>query len=281
MAEQSFYRTNWGKIRKIVLEAAPAVYRSTRDLILKLKLESLGAKILVVGNTGTGKTALVRNLLASEPLPEPPDESTKYSEEIIGKNNVILVDTPGNRPFVSELNKQLEQVGAGRFLGVLNVVAAGYNDSLARSVKEDDTPAYLDDGSLNESFLREWRDDDLKFLNDWFLSQRWLQGRVGWMITAINKYDLWNADESNVMAYYGKEGEYGKKIADIIGRANYFTVAVCAAEPTRTAGRFRGRTIEDILISHEELTIRNSKFLNVLGECVAEPFPHVKGGKRR
>ncbi len=297
MSKQRVFATTWKKIRSslpVVLGAAPNAVRAVQDTIQKLKLERYGAKILVVGYTGTGKTALITNLLASEPVEIL--ESTKQAEERAVKipltkkskqypqripdkylrgPNVILVDTPGNVMFKSELEKQLGHLGSGQFLGIVNVVAAGYNDSAAFRLETDDPPAYLDNGEVNPDYLQSNREQDLKFLKDWFHGNQWLHDRVRWMITAVNKYDLWSPEKMRILDYYGREGVYGKSIGEIIGSANYFVEGVCAAEPTGKAGHFRARQFaaEDLVASKEELASQNSRFLALLGERVAKRFP--------
>ncbi len=238
-------------------------------ILQELRLERYGAKILIVGNTGVGKTSLVNALLAPEShrgVARQSTTSTKLSGTHIGMSgSVILVDTPGNRLFRSELEKQLQQVVQGGVLGVINVVAYGYTDSRAWRPESDEPSAYESPGIVNQEYLASARAREFDFLRQWFKGP--LREQVHWMLTVVNKYDLWWRDRGEVLEYYGNNGHYGRTAVRTLGGANYSVTPTCAAPLSQRI--FRGARLGDEPLSNSEIEGANELFLGQLAARIA------------
>ncbi len=254
------------------LAALPKAGRALRQVLGALRQENRGAKVLVVGNTGTGKTAVVNNLL--NPYETLPPGSTREAAVVLAEPvssvRILLVDTPGNELYHFLLEEHLDEIATGGVMGVVNVVSYGYNDPQARKPESDHPPAYLRE-QVNSDYLKRQRLDDLRYLDRWLISNTLIHDSIRWIITVVNKYDLWQEEYEDVIGYYGASGEYGRKILNILGEGdNYCVVASCAAKTPRG---FRARILEGPVVPDHEIRLRNlefiSKFADNIGAAVS------------
>ena len=219
--------------------------------------------MLILGHSGTGKTSLIKNVLMPG-IKSIPSESTRESYELLcapkNRHKTILVDTPGNPLFFNELKEQLEAVGAGQFLGIINVVAYGFTDPRHITPDRDVPPAYASsDRKVNADRLSIERQAELEFLRIWLVSNNWLHDKINWLVTIVNKYDLWAEYQSEVLSYYQPGSEYGDTICDIIGRANYEVMPACG-DPDHL-GQYRSQGANVRMVSPEEIRSKNSDLL--------------------
>ncbi|MBT3703367.1 MAG: hypothetical protein HOE62_15990 [Alphaproteobacteria bacterium] len=253
-------------VLKKVINTASDVVPTVHEMIKIFFIELKKSRVLVVGNTGTGKTALVENVIAGRKHAEAKFKSTKDIVEYMADRPgvpFLVADTPGNEAFFEVLEEALDKLPTKHFLGIVNVVSYGYNDSYSIRPEDDSPQAYLpdSDGEINSSYLESQREKDLVFLERWLMKRRGMHDKINSILTVVNKYDLWSVDEDEIAAYYGPEGEYGKRICEAIGEARYDFVMACG-EP-KLGTNFRGRVPKVSAVGADTVQQKNS-------ECVAK-----------
>ena len=141
----------------------------------------------------------------------------------------------------------------------------GYNGTQGQLPEQDTVPAYLDeDNNINPKYLEIQTASDLQFLKEWFEQNNSIHAKIGWIITVVNKYDLWSNDKDDALAYYSEDGQYGKKIANAIGNAKYTAVLACGA-PDNMA-QFRNRTANVKAVSAKDVALQNGLFIDTLAQ---------------
>jgi hypothetical protein len=80
--------------------------------------------------------------------------------------------------------------------GIINIVSYGYHEGLASGDQ-----VVLPDGTVDPAYLQQRRLAEIESLKGWvrvFSANR----RVSWVITVINKADLWWDKQEEVLQYY-------------------------------------------------------------------------------
>ena len=223
---------------RIFGEIAPGVFRAIGELYLTVR----SRRFLTIGFSGTGKTQLLGSVLGARIESDPlrPTLETRMGDLQLGNSRLLVADTAGN-PSVFEdfVREEIENAQTGRYLGILNVTAYGYNESRGPATNDrHQIPAYREGAvGVNPEFLEIERQQELIFLKTW-VSVAAATGRIGWILCAMNKYDLWFEQQDDVASYYGHEGDYGKLIVNEFGRSSYSTSAACAE-----ISDFQGRSL--------------------------------------
>jgi hypothetical protein len=85
--------------------------------------------------------------------------------------------------------------------GIINVVSYGYHEWRIEEREKPTSP----DGSIKEEYLEKHRDIEIELLSEWlpFFDSK----NVSWLITVVNKADLWWHEKDNVLKYYNS-GKY-------------------------------------------------------------------------
>ena len=243
-------KTGFGVLKRAI-DGVVAVAPSFEEWLITILAEIKNSRILVVGNTGTGKTALIENVIVNKSHAEADFKATKEAVQYLSNRNrvpLLVMDSPGNASFFEALEGELEKIPSGHFMGIVNVVSCGYNDSHAEQIAKDNPSAYLkvNGGDINPAYLEAKRKDDLEFLDKWLIERKGLYGKISSILTVINKYDLWSKDEEEVLAYYSETGEYGKRVCDAVGVGRYSCVVACGEPELDT--EFRGRIPEVVAV---------------------------------
>lgn len=179
--------------------------------------------IIVFGESGTGKSQLVSCITGKPVDKERTRVTQKNTFTLPNGRRVIIRDTPGHNTY-----KQLRSEECQKFLikkkvkGIINVVSYGYHEAgAADEVKIFKTGT----SDVKEEFLRENRIREISQIDDWmdYVHNDCIQ----WIITIINKADIWYKDSPIVNDFYGN-GEYFEKLKGLSRCCSLHTFEYCS-----------------------------------------------------
>lgn len=165
-------------------------------------------KILVLGATGVGKSQLMNSLANEMPQAIGNMNRTEFKDDIhlkISKNIFVFVDTPGQEHHKIRRMEAIREAMKTGVEGIINVVAYGYHES--RFGKKD---VFDESGKIREDFLKKRQKVEMDLLSEWteLLGDK---ETSKWLITLVNKADLWWHDKDEILSYY-ESGQYFKAL---------------------------------------------------------------------
>lgn len=181
------------------------------------------AKILIIGVSGSGKTQFLNSFLG---IPMLQDNRTyvpdnKYFIFDNGRK-IQFIDLPGHTTLQGARQKYIDEITKNKIKGIINVVNYGYNDAeqnnadVFKTGENEVKPAYLIDNRKSElSQLKEW------------LNRIHGESKPDWIITIVNKADIWYNQKDEVMDYY-ENGDYGDEFKEIKRVTNHFVFKYCS-----------------------------------------------------
>lgn len=191
------------------------------------RLTKGSVKLPVFGAGGLGKSTFGRLMTGHNPF----DLATKYEESIgINVENLndnipgqLLVAPGQDHRIQTNWPKLFNIVNTGQSIGVINMVAYGYHALGIRSHTESDlyeTGMTIDD--FMEKHLEDKKNKEielLKHLVEGFSNAE----KPFWMVTIINKQDLWYKEREKVRTHY-QDGQYGSLISSLSSKLgkNFF-----------------------------------------------------------
>ena len=187
--------------------AAISLAKQAEKLGLLEKLKNVFKKkhkILVLGATGVGKTQLIKSLVSEIPQAISNMNRTESNDEYyfkISENIFVFVDTPGQEYHKSKRKEETLEAMKQGIEGIINVAAFGYHESRIGKDKVFD-----ENGKIREEFLKERQKVEINLLSEWteLLGDK---GTSRWLITLVNKADLWWDNKDAVLSYY-ESGQY-------------------------------------------------------------------------
>jgi energy-coupling factor transporter ATP-binding protein EcfA2 len=169
-------------------------------------------RVLVLGATGTGKTAWLESLTETVPRAIDLLNRTQFIEKYhvkIAKNPFIFTDTPGQELHERRRREAIKQViqTKGGIAGIINVVAYGYHE--ASGIAQ---PEIGRNGQAAKAFLKQRRQIELAMLKEWtpLLTAR---QEAQWLMTVVTKADLWWPRRAEVLTYY-QSGPYYRALGE-------------------------------------------------------------------
>lgn len=211
--------------RELEVDLEDTGYGETLEAALGKTVEKLLRRwrkrnILVLGFTGVGKTSLLRYMfgLQSQDEGQPTTRANRYIFKI-GDTTFRAVDTPGHPTFKDLLDTEIDSLLGGTYHGVINVTAFGYSQPQhGRPLREEDNPytPVLKGGRPNPRYLERTRELEIEYMQAWasLLDPR---AKLKWVLTVVNKLDLWMSSEEAVVEHYGPTGAYGQRLTNLIG----------------------------------------------------------------
>jgi energy-coupling factor transporter ATP-binding protein EcfA2 len=165
-------------------------------------------KILVLGATGVGKSQLMKSLVTEIPEAISNMNRTGFKEDIhlkISKNIFHFVDTPGQKEHKQRRKDEILEAMKHGIEGIINVAAYGYHESRVGKNKVFD-----ETGKIRDDFLKERQKVEIDLLSEWteLLGDK---GTSKWLITLVNKADLWWDNKDDIISHY-ESGEYFKAL---------------------------------------------------------------------
>lgn len=167
--------------------------------------------VLICGASGVGKSQFIGSLnnYALAPISRMHRTRMWVSKEIsLEGSKYNFLDTPGQANDETIRSRaQIHALRSGNF-GIINVVAYGFHESTA--LISDAAGETNDSWEANRSFLERSREVEAAAIDEW----AHLAFDARWLITLVNKADLWWTPKEGEMVtdYYSGESEYHKKL---------------------------------------------------------------------
>lgn len=158
-------------------------------------------KIAVYGSSGSGKSSFLASIKGSfyEGNTTRGTQVIKY--RLPNGRLIHFYDSPGQTSYRSERNQIKNKILNREFHAIINVVCFGYNESEGMKMKIFDK-----NDKVDEKYLEENRRLELEHLREW-VDDIDVSSKLKWILTIINKEDIWSAESGQVLTYYS-ESEY-------------------------------------------------------------------------
>lgn len=175
-------------------------------------------RVIVFGTSGSGKTEFLRAITGKEVQETEPNRTNLYVTNKLYLPNgdkILFYDAPGDMTLKNEREKLQKLIANNKIDGIINIVTYGYND--AKEAK--DVPVFKtgsEIGEVKDDYLRINRANELAQLEEWKDRINSDNG-IKWIITVINKADIWHSQEDEVVSYYEK-GNYYENFTKLIQR---------------------------------------------------------------
>lgn len=179
-------------------------------------------RVLVVGESGTGKSQFLSTIQKKKKFVSN-STMVSYSSELELPNGRIVefIDTPGQQSLLPERKHSINDINRKNYVGVINLVCYGYQAT------EETNPAIVFQGEqIKDSYLKENRAKELKQLEEW-LPNIDAESDIKWVLTIVNKADVWWEKKDEVLSYYRSE-KYWKKIKDIMRVSSAEVIPYCS-----------------------------------------------------
>lgn len=161
-------------------------------------------KIAVFGESGAGKSALLSMLVGKDYEPGSTRYNKKLRTVLPNGRRIEFTDCPGQKSYRQERQVIKEDIIKGKYDAIINVVCYGYNESSNSNINMFDN----DTNIVKTSYLEANRDNELKQLSEWIDDINRRSG-LRWILTVINKADVWADDKNEVLNYY-QNGKYAE-----------------------------------------------------------------------
>ncbi len=166
--------------------------------------------VLVLGASGVGKTSFIKSL--NDKMPEVihylsrTETAKKYKINFIN-SKLEFIDTPGQEYHESRRISVIRESMKEEVLGVINLVCFGYHE------QSTGLETAFNNGIISAEYLKKFREIEIKSLNEW----KNILGSpetTKWLITVINKADLWWDNRLAVLEYYSS-GIYNDSLGEL------------------------------------------------------------------
>lgn len=197
----------WGK--RLIYVWNYCVYKPTR--------------VLLLGVSGSGKTQFLNSFLG---IPMLEDNRTYVPEDkyyiFPNGRKIQFVDLPGHDAYKNTRQRYIDEITKNKIKGIINVVNYGYNDA---EVNEADV-FKTGENEIKNAYLRDNRKNELDQLDEW-LGRIHSGSKPQWLITIVNKADIWYEKKDEVAAYY-ENGEYGNEFIEIKRVVPHYIFQYCS-----------------------------------------------------
>lgn len=168
-------------------------------------------KVILFGESGTGKSQLANCIIGNNFLPKNRTRVLDLKTFTLPNGRRIkIIDTPGHKTYTSQRKDVCRKfIDKKKIKGIINIVSYGYHETdVADEVKIFKTGTY----EVKEEYLRENRKREIEQINEWidYITHE----NVKWIITIVNKADIWYNDYNAVKDFY-ENGEYCNKLRGI------------------------------------------------------------------
>lgn len=135
-------------------------------------------------------------------------------------------DTSGHRTVNGGRKKLLNLMTNNKVVGVINIVNYGYQ--YTEELAEDWNRVFkVGAKEVKQSFLKENRKREIQRTEELLERISPDLKKIKWIITVINKADVWYDDKEEVIKYY-TEGDYGEIIKKLSHKVDIYTAPFCS-----------------------------------------------------
>lgn len=199
-----------GDVASVASMAIDVAEFSTKDKakVLVKRLFTKRIKIAVYGDSGVGKSQFLRMITGKNSyllVHERTRNIERHNVILRSGRKLQLIDMPGHESNKTVRDQVLNEITRGKIDGVINIVDYGYQDS---ELLQSDPSSAFKTGSneVKPEYLRDNRKREIKRTQE-FIDRIGPDVRLKWVITVINKADVWHKERQEVIAYY-TSGEY-------------------------------------------------------------------------
>ncbi|MFT8518985.1 hypothetical protein [Acetobacter syzygii] len=202
-----------------IAKSSPSVMRFVKRAYYRITKGKV--RIPIFGSGGVGKSTAAKIIAGSTP----DNAYNSYTESIWTEQVPLNGDIPGELFVAPGQEVRIDRhwpdlfktLSCGRAIGLINVVSYGYHSLEINSFKE--SASWRDGMSIDDfrlQYTADRRDLELKLLEEVVSGLAATTSHV-WMVTIINKQDLWYDIQESVLSHY-KSGNYAEKLARISSR---------------------------------------------------------------
>lgn len=183
-------------------------------------------RILVYGDSGVGKTQFLNTLTGNNAyIPQRTRIPKKYELTLSSGREIQLIDTPGHQSTEIARNITLDDMTRGKIDGIINLVNYGYQDS--DELQKDPGRVFnVDTKEVKPSFLRDNMKLEITRTQE-FLKRLNPGVNIDWIITVINKADIWYSVKDDVYEYY-TQGPYNDMMSEFEHSVKLFVIPFCS-----------------------------------------------------
>lgn len=178
-------------------------------------------RVLILGVSGSGKTQFLNSFLGIPMLEDNrtyvPEDKYFYFEN---GRKIQFIDLPGHVTHQSARQKYIDEITKNKIKGIINVVNYGYNDAEVNNVDV----FKVGENEIKTAYLKDNRKNELNQLEEW-LGRIHSGSKPEWIITIVNKADIWYEKKDEVKNYY-VNGEYGNKFVEVKRVTNRIVVSL-------------------------------------------------------
>jgi hypothetical protein len=200
-------------------KSSPAVLRFAKRAVHRWRHGY--ATIPVFGGGGVGKSTVAQILAGAAP-----DAAySKYEESLWTEVVPLTGDIPGALKVAPGQLARVDRhwpdlfksLSNGKSIGLINVVSYGYHALEINTIEESSAwKPGMSMPEFKESYTKSRQQIELQLLEELIAGLSATTTKI-WMVTVINKQDLWHKETADVLKYY-QEGEYSNSLGRIEGR---------------------------------------------------------------
>lgn len=180
--------------------------------------------VILFGESGTGKSQLANCIIGSNnPSNKRTRITTKQTFVLPNGRRINIIDTPGHKTYTLQRQELCHKfIVKNKIKGIINIVSYGYHET---DVADEVRIFKNNTSEVKEEYLRENRNREIAQVDEWinYLNNK----NIRWIITIINKADIWYQNHSAVKDFYEK-GEYGVKLNQISRLCPRHTFIYCS-----------------------------------------------------
>lgn len=171
--------------------------------------------VVVYGASGVGKSEFCRSLLGRSLSQEIP-RTVFYNEEDLtlpDGHKIRFLDLPGHISYETNRKEALNVTSKVKSFGIINVVSYGYHEvAEAKNLKMFKIPNDTNEVAQIATQYQKYNIKlELEQAREWH-SAVVNKYKVDWIITVVNKADIWFAQSEEILDYYQCNGDYTKSL---------------------------------------------------------------------